>query len=149
MDTHCNKRINYKENSSSFGQNKGPSLPIEYKFDNQNQYDANNWKYYPTIITWPYVSKHGLFGGQYIVDIQYYNKNGTFQDSIENILCNDSPYHNTLDEHLHNNIDASNALDIRLQEAIDDLKHDSNHICHNKLHYLCILALFQFAVCCF
>ena len=70
MQPHKHKRKDYNLNSNSFGQNKGPSLQIEYKKSSQ-QRNIASWWLYPVSISWPFVAQHSAFAGQTVFEVEY------------------------------------------------------------------------------
>ena len=122
-------RIDYNVNSPSFGQRKGPSLDIEYNLE--EKMDPNNWQQYPISISWPYISKIGSFIGNYVFDIIYLNHNNgkSVQHIAKDILVKETSYHDTLVNHLQQNMDVTNKYDLELHQTMESWQIQFEHVC--------------------
>ena len=118
-------KIDFNPDSPRYQQNKGPSFTIEYKFD-ENEYKANEWEQYPTQFDWPYISRNGKWQGQYVFDVSFYNY-AKDQRPMSTVLSKDTKYHEKLLNHLINNTNKNDKLDVKLLEAIDTIKIDFQH----------------------
>ena len=95
--------IDYNVNYPSYGQKTGTLLDIECSLE--EKMDPNKLQECHFSISWPYISKFGSFIGNYVFDVIYLNHNNG--KSIQT-------YHDTLLNHLQQNMDVTNKYDLEL-----------------------------------
>ena len=120
----------------------GPTLKLNWQLS-RNEWIPENYYWWPTEITWPYVAMNGKWYGQHVVDVTYYELDATYVESLQKMLDQDSKYHSQLMNHMTENANENDKDDKRLLEAIDSWKTDASHVCFWK----CLDFFFLFCIC--